>query len=109
TVMTPLLVIYADILGILGGALVGISLLNIPPLLYYNQTKEMITAWFCAQGLIKGSTFGMLVAFAGCLRGMQCGRSAAAVGEATTSAVVTSIVLIVVADAVWTCVFLMVG
>ena len=56
--------------------------------------------------MIKGSTYGVLIALAGCLRGMQCGRSASAVGEAATSAVVTSIVFIVVADAIWTCIFM---
>ena len=105
-IMTPLLVIYADLLGILGGALVGIFLLGIPPTLFFNQTTEMMTLWFCAQGLIKGSTFGILVALAGCQRGMECGRSASAVGDAATSAVVTSIVLIVLADAAWTFLFL---
>ncbi len=105
-VMTPLLVIYADTLGILGGALVGIFLLDIPPVLFFNQTTQMMTPWFCAQGLIKGSSFGVLIALAGCLRGMQCGRSASAVGDAATSAVVTSIVLIVLADAVWTFLFM---
>jgi phospholipid/cholesterol/gamma-HCH transport system permease protein len=105
-IMTPLLVIYADLLGILGGALVGIFLLGIPPTLFINQTTEMMTLWFCAQGLIKGSTFGILVALAGCQRGMECGRSASAVGDAATSAVVTSIVLIVLADAAWTFLFL---
>ena len=108
-IMTPLLVIYADILGILGGSTVGILLLDIPPVLFFHQTREMITAWFCAQGVIKGSTFGVLIAIAGCLRGMQCGRSASAVGNAATSAVVTSIVLIVLADALWTFIFMMMG
>lgn len=108
-VMTPLLVIYADILGILGGSVVGILLLDIPPVLFFHQTREMTSVWFCTQGLIKGSTFGVLVAIAGCMRGMQCGRSASAVGDAATSAVVTGIVLIVLADAVWTFVFMMVG
>ena len=107
--MTPLLVIYADVLGILGGAVVGILLLDIPPVLFFNQTFEMMTLWFCMQGLIKGSTFGVLIALAGCLRGMQCGRSASAVGDAATSAVVTSIVLIVLADAAWTFLFMIFG
>ena len=52
-------------------------------------------------GVVKGSVFGILVALSGCLRGMQCGRSAAAVGLATTSAVVTSIVLIVVVEGIF--------
>jgi phospholipid/cholesterol/gamma-HCH transport system permease protein len=105
-VMTPLLVIYADVLGILGGAIVGVFVLNIPPVLFFHQTFDTMSLWFCAQGLIKGSTFGVLIALAGCLRGMQCGRSASAVGQAATSAVVTSIVLIVLSDAVWTFLFM---
>jgi phospholipid/cholesterol/gamma-HCH transport system permease protein len=55
-----------------------------------------------AIGIAKGSVFGVLVAVAGCLRGMQCGNDSAAVGSATTSAVVTGIVLIIVTDAVFT-------
>lgn len=105
-VMTPLLVIYADLLGIIGGCIVGVFVLNIPPSLFFHQATSSMTLWFFAQGLIKGSTFGILIALAGCLRGMQCGRSASAVGDATTSAVVTSIVLIVLADAVWTFFFM---
>jgi phospholipid/cholesterol/gamma-HCH transport system permease protein len=108
-IMTPLLVIYADILGIIGGAAVGIFLIDIPARLFMNQTFEMMTSWQCIQGLIKGSVFGMIVAISGCMRGMQCGRSASAVGEAATSAVVTSIVAIVVADAILTLIFMMIG
>ena len=107
--MTPLLVAYADILGILGGAAVGIWLLKIPATLFFNQAFSTMTLWHCAQGLIKGSTFGILIAFAGCWRGMQCGRSASAVGDAATSAVVTGIVLIVVADTIWTLLFMVIG
>jgi phospholipid/cholesterol/gamma-HCH transport system permease protein len=107
--MTPLLVIYADVLGILGGSIIGIFALDIPPVLFFNQTLSSITLWHCAQGLIKGSTFGLLIAISGCLRGMQCGRSASAVGEAATSAVVSGIVMIVVADAIWTYVFMTLG
>lgn len=108
-IMTPLLVIYADALGIIGGALVGVGLLDIPPQLFFTKTFELMTPWLCVQGLIKGSTYGILIALAGCLRGMQCGRSASGVGQATTSAVVTSIVLIVLADAIWTCIFMFTG
>jgi phospholipid/cholesterol/gamma-HCH transport system permease protein len=108
-IMTPLLVIYADILGIIGGSVVGIFLLDIPPRLFFDQTFSMMTLWQCMQGLIKGSSFGLLIAIAGCMRGMQCGRSASAVGEAATSAVVTSIVLIVVVDALLTFLFMVIG
>lgn len=105
-VMTPLLVLYANAIGILGGALVGVGVLGLSPSLYFTQTFELMTLWLCAQGLIKGSTFGILVALCGCYRGMRCGRSASAVGETTTGAVVSSIVAIVLADAVWTFIFL---
>lgn len=104
--MTPLLVIYANVLGILGGAAVGVLALGISPVVYFNQTFELMTPYYCAQGLIKGSTFGVLVACCGCWSGMRCGRSASAVGEAATAAVVTSIVAIVLADAVWTFIFM---
>lgn len=107
--MTPLLVIYADVLGILGGAAVGIFVLDIPSTLFFSQTIEMMSVWQVTQGLIKGATFGGIVAFAGCLRGMQCGRSASAVGDAATSAVVTSLLGIVLADALWTFIFLAFG
>lgn len=104
--MTPLLVVYANVIGILGGAFVGIVVLGLSPGVYLNQTFELMTVWLCAQGLIKGSTFGVLVALCGCYRGLRCGRSASAVGEATTGAVVSSIVAIVLADAIWTFIFM---
>ncbi len=105
-VMTPLLVIYANTLGILGGATVGILMLDIPAQVFFIKTFEMMTGWLCLQGLIKGCTFGILVAIAGCMRGMNCGRSASAVGQAATSAVVSSLIMIVVADTIWTLVFM---
>lgn len=105
-VMTPLLVIYANALGILGGAVVGIVMLEIPPQVFFIKTFEMMTIGLCMQGLIKGCTFGILVAIAGCMRGMQSGRSASAVGQAATSAVVSSLIMIVIADAIWTIIFM---
>jgi phospholipid/cholesterol/gamma-HCH transport system permease protein len=103
--MVPLLTLYADLLGILGGGLIGVAVLGISPVQYFNQTRAALTLSACAQGLIKSGVYGMLVALAGCLRGMQCGRSAAAVGQATTSAVVTSIVWIILASAILTVIF----
>jgi phospholipid/cholesterol/gamma-HCH transport system permease protein len=103
--MMPLLTLYGDLLGILGGGLIGVTVLGISPVEYFNQTRAALTLTACAQGLIKSAVYGMLVALAGCLRGMQCGRSAAAVGQATTSAVVTSIVCIITASAILTVIF----
>jgi phospholipid/cholesterol/gamma-HCH transport system permease protein len=103
--MMPLLTLYADLMGILGGGLIGVTVLQISPVEYFHQTRAALTLSACAQGLIKGGVYGLLVALAGCLRGMQCGRSAAAVGQATTSAVVTSIVCIITASAILTVIF----
>jgi phospholipid/cholesterol/gamma-HCH transport system permease protein len=103
--MMPLLTLYGDLMGILGGGLIGVTVLQISPVEYFNQTRAALTLTACAQGLIKSGVYGMLVALAGCLRGMQCGRSAAAVGQATTSAVVTSIVCIITASALLTVIF----
>ena len=64
---------------------------------YYHQTVHALDLRQFAVGISKGTTYGILIAFAGCLRGMQCGRSAQAVGQATTSAVVTSILFIIMA------------
>ena len=103
--MTPLLTLYADVLGMVGGALVGIGMLDIGLVAYVNRSVEALGIADFVMGLVKASVFGALIAFAGCFRGMRSGRSAAAVGEATTSAVVTCIVLIIVADGVLTVVY----
>ena len=100
--MMPLLSLYADLMGILGGMIIGVSVLDLNFLEYYAKTRESVHLNDFWVGLFSAAVFGVLVALAGCLRGMQSGRSASAVGEATTSAVVTSIVSIVVAMAVIT-------
>ena len=107
--MVPLLCIYADLVGILGGAVVGVGMLNLGAAQYYQQTLSALHLLDFVVGLIKGTVFGILVALAGCLRGMQCGRSASAVGAATTSAVVTGIVWIIVSDAVLTVMYDVLG
>lgn len=104
--MTPLLVIYANVFGILGGGLVGVLFLGLSPVAYFYQSFELMTPAMFLQGMIKGSTYGILVALCGCYRGMHCGRSASAVGEATTGAVVSGIVAIVISDALWTFIFM---
>jgi phospholipid/cholesterol/gamma-HCH transport system permease protein len=99
--MMPLLFVYSCFLGILGGYIVGTTMLGLSGTAYITQTENgvhMIHFWV---GFSKSVVFGMLVAFAGALRGMQAGRSAQAVGVAATSAVVTSIVLIIVVDAIF--------
>jgi phospholipid/cholesterol/gamma-HCH transport system permease protein len=100
--MMPLLCIYADLMGILGGFIVGVSMLDISSTQYINQTIKAMNLYHFFIGIVHAIVFGVLVALAGCLRGIQCGRSASAVGQATTSAVVTSIVAIVIATAIIT-------
>jgi phospholipid/cholesterol/gamma-HCH transport system permease protein len=101
-IMMPLLCLYSDLMGILGGLVVGVGMLDISPVQYLTRTQETLTLTTLWIGLFHSAVFGVLVAMAGCLRGMQCGRSASDVGYAATSAVVTSIVSIIVATAIIT-------
>ncbi|WP_235269857.1 MlaE family ABC transporter permease [Geoalkalibacter subterraneus] len=102
TLMMPLLCLYADLMGILGGLLVGVTMLDLNVMEYLEMTKNTVRLKDFWVGLFHSAVFGVLVALSGCLRGIQCGRSASAVGDAATSAVVTSIVNIIVATAVIT-------
>jgi len=97
-VMMPLLCLYANLVGILGGFVVGTGMFDISFTQYMEQTRLALNLTHFGIGIFKSVIFGILVAIAGCLQGMECGRSASAVGDAATSAVVTSIVLIVVTD-----------
>lgn len=100
--MMPLLCLYADLMGIIGGSIVAMGMLDLNIHQYYIQTKNAVSLNHLWIGLFHSAVFGVLVALAGCLRGMQCGRSASAVGDAATSAVVTAIVSITVATAIIT-------
>ena len=97
--MMPLLCLYANFMGILGGMVVGVGILDISLVQYYYQTLSAVSLWDLGIGLFSGTVFGVIVALAGCMRGMECGRSASAVGDAATSAVVTAIVGIIVSTA----------
>lgn len=98
----PFLCLYADILGILGGALVASGLFDVSFSEYQIQIQNRLRLIDFEVGIGKSAVFGILVAIAGCMRGLQCRRNATAVGLATTSAVVTGIVFIVISDAVMT-------
>jgi len=100
--MMPLLALFANVMGVLGGAVVAISMPNINVIQFYNQTVAAVRLWDLWIGLFSSAVFGVIVALSGCMRGMQCGRSASAVGDAATSAVVTAIVGIIVATAIIT-------
>jgi phospholipid/cholesterol/gamma-HCH transport system permease protein len=100
--MMPLLCVYADLMGVFGGFIVGVGMLDLTVSQYIDQTIAALNLYHFFIGIFFSLVFGILVALAGCLRGIQCGRSASSVGQATTSAVVTSIVCIVVATAIIT-------
>ncbi len=100
--MIPLLSLYAGLVGILAGIVISTTVFDLSTYEYFHQTLRALTFTHFVVGIMKGTLYGILIALAGCLRGMQCGRSAQAVGEATTSAVVTSIISIVVAASVTT-------
>ena len=94
----PLLCIFADVIAIAGGFVVSTLMLHVTPELYLSRTVSAISLSAFLLGVCKGAFFGVVVALTGCLRGMQCGTNAAAVGLATTSAVVTGITTIVASD-----------
>lgn len=100
--MMPALVAYADLMGLLGGLFVGTTVLDLGTRQYVQQTQASLALRHVWIGLGKSVVFGVVVAATGCYYGIRCGRSAAAVGEATTRAVVMGIVLVVVVDAVFT-------
>ena len=100
--MMPLLVVYADVIGVFGGMLVSVFMFDLTLAQYINQTLGSVGLASIVIGIAKGALFGLLIASAGCFQGMRSGRSAASVGQATTAAVVMSIVGIVVADSLIT-------
>ena len=99
--MMPLLTLYSDLMGILGGAMVGVGMMDITPMQYFTQTQASLDMTNISLGVAKGGIYGIIIALSGCMRGMQSGRSAAAVGEATTAAVVTAIVHIIITDGIF--------
>jgi phospholipid/cholesterol/gamma-HCH transport system permease protein len=108
-VMMPLLTMYASLMGILGGAVVGLSMLDVSLLQYVSQTIDSVHLNSLFGGLFKSVVYGILVALAGCQQGMACGNSALAVGQCTTKAVVMGIVLIVISASVLTVLYINLG
>ena len=107
--MMPLLCLYADFVGILGGAVIGVGMLDLSWTMYIEQTTHAVRLGDTVGGVFKSAVYGGLIALAGCLRGLQAGSSASAVGRAATSAVVTSLVAIIVACGVFAFLFYVLG
>ena len=97
----PFLCAFADFISMTGGFCVSISMLNVSATEYLIRTVQAIQLKSYLLGIVKGSFFGFLVAYSGCMRGIQSGYSAAAVGEATTKAVVTGITAIIASDGIF--------
>ena len=102
--MMPILTIYSNVVGILGGMLVGATV-GIPPILYWYETLTAVTVTTAFLGVFKSVFFGAAIAISGCLQGMRAGNSSAAVGEATTRAVVLSITSVIVLDSAFAAIF----
>ncbi len=102
--MMPLLTLFADVVGFLGGMLVGAGV-DIPPMLYWYETVAAVTLTAISLGIMKSLFFGAIIAISGCLQGMNAGKSSAAVGEATTRAVVASITTIIILDSAFAAIF----
>jgi phospholipid/cholesterol/gamma-HCH transport system permease protein len=109
TVMLPLLCVYADLIGVLGGAIVGVGIMGVSPRLYLHQTINAVQLSDLFGGILKAATYGFLIGTAGCFTGLRAGRSAAAVGKAATSAVVAGIVLVIAACGLYAVVFYRLG
>jgi phospholipid/cholesterol/gamma-HCH transport system permease protein len=107
-IMMPILTVYANVVGILGGMIVGV-MSGIPPVLYWNQTINAVDLTTASLGVFKSFFFGAAIAIAGCLQGMQAGNSSAAVGQATTRAVVASITTVIVLDSAFAVIFTVLG
>jgi phospholipid/cholesterol/gamma-HCH transport system permease protein len=107
--MIPALTMYASLMGIIGGAMVGLAMIDASFVQYAQQTISAVTLGDLFTGLLMCVVFGALVALSGCQQGIACGTSAMAVGQATTRAVVMGIVLIVVSASILTIIFINLG
>jgi phospholipid/cholesterol/gamma-HCH transport system permease protein len=107
--MMPLLCLYADFIGILGGATIGVGMLHLSLTAFFTQSAKAIYPATAVGGLFKSVVYGILIGLTGCYQGIRCGGSAAAVGEATTAAVVDGIILVVVTCGLFALVFNVIG
>ncbi len=107
--MMPLLCVYSDVLGVMGGAFVGVAMLKLAPTTFFREAWNATTLTNLFGGMFKATVYGVIIAISGCLRGFQCGRSSSSVGDAATRAVVTGIVWGVVACGIMAFLFNLLG
>ncbi|MEM8866733.1 MAG: ABC transporter permease [Verrucomicrobiota bacterium] len=107
--MMPLLCVFANLFAMVGGYVVAVSIADISGIQYMHQIKDAVSLSDFFIGVFKSGVFGFIVAMAGCYRGLNCGRDASSVGLAATSAVVTAITWIVIADAIFAVIFQIIG
>ena len=109
TLLLPLLCLYGDLMGIIGGTLVGVFYLDLSLTEFITMMRSTTGLTDFWVGEFTALVFGWLISLCGCLRGMQCGRSAEAVGQAATSAVVSSLVCMIIATAIITVITVTLG
>lgn len=107
--MMPVLAFLGSVAGVLGGMVVTVGFMDITATAYFNQAASSIGGMTLFAGIIKSFFFGGIIALTGCYRGLNAGSSAESVGRAATSSVVTSIVWIIIADAVFAVLFFLFG
>ncbi|MBA4421892.1 MAG: hypothetical protein C0390_02180 [Syntrophus sp. (in: bacteria)] len=100
-IVLPILTLYSDLFGIAGGLIVGVTGLDLTPYTYLQESQRPITLFYLLSSLLKALVFAFVIAWIGCQRGFQVRGGVEEVGAATTSAVVTSILLIVIVDSVF--------
>jgi len=107
--MLPLLAFFSDIMGLLGGALMAWSVLDVSPGQFIERLNSSIGMWTFWVGIIKAPVFGLIIALTGCYEGLQVANSAESVGARTTRSVVESIFLVMIVDAVFSIFFAYIG
>lgn len=103
--MLPCLVVLGNIMGMFGGFLIGVTQLHLTPGLYIDTTINFLTIKDINTGLFKSAVFGVLIAMIACYKGISTEGGAEGVGRSTTASVVTSFIMIILADAVLTALF----
>jgi phospholipid/cholesterol/gamma-HCH transport system permease protein len=107
--VAPLLTIVADVVGLLGGLVVGVTSLDLSPRLYFHQTQHALALWDVTAGLVKSVVFALAIGLIACQQGFATTGGAEGVGRRTTSAVVITLLMLIVIDAVFTVFFRVFG